>query len=96
MVKRVKGLSVDLECLGIKAGEGKREGLVGSLLFHYKGRDFYADLGKGWDDSKRAELNSDNPIGKVFRVTALGETNKGSLRLPKVLEERIDKTIQDT
>ena len=96
LVKRVKDLSVDLECLGIKAGEGKREGLVGSLLFHYKGRDFYADLGKGWDDSKRAGLNSDNPIGKVFRVTALGETNKGSLRLPKVLEERIDKTIQDT
>jgi len=95
MVKRVRGLAVDLECTGFEYGKGKREGGCGALVFQYKGKEFRADLGKGWTDALRAVLTPENTIGKVFCVKALQESSQGVLRLPKVQEKRIDKGIQD-
>lgn len=37
----------------------------------------------------------DNPIGKIFQVYALEESSKGKLRLPKVGEQRHDKSHAD-
>jgi len=54
MVKRVRGLAVDLVCTGFEYGKGKREGTCGALVFQYKGKAFRADLGKGWTDALRA------------------------------------------
>lgn len=100
--KRVRELHVDLRCIGATYGKGKRAGLIGRLHFEYKGKPFAADLGKGWTDDRRAELTEAfdlnlpyNPVGKVFHVKALQESSRGVLRLPKVMEMRIDKETTD-
>ena len=114
VVKKVRDLHVDLKCLDVQTGKGKRTGQIAKLQFMYKGKLFWADLGEGWTDEKRAQLTErwvdcvtcpeapycntclrDNPIGKVFHVKALQESSKGVLRLPKVMEMRIDKTEED-
>lgn len=103
-MKIVRNISYDLECVGYKYGKGKREGLVAALEFKFRdGKRFWADLGAGWNDEARLVLTqrvsipgaSNHPVGKVFKVEALQESSKGVLRLPKVLEERIDKTQGD-
>lgn len=100
--KRVRELHVDLRCTGATYGKGKRAGLIARLHFEYKGKPFAADLGKGWNDGRRAELTEAfeldslwNPVGKVFHVKALQESSRGVLRLPKVMEMRIDKEVPD-
>lgn len=100
--KRVRELHVDLRCTGATYGKGKREGLIARLHFEYKGKPFAADLGKGWTDERRVELTAAfeldslwNPVGKVFHVKALQESSRGVLRLPKVMEMRIDKEVPD-
>ena len=100
--KRVRELHVDLRCTGATYGKGKRAGLIARLHFEYKGKPFAADLGRGWNDDRRAELTeafdrnlSGNPVGKVFHVKALQESSRGVLRLPTVMEMRIDKEVPD-
>ncbi len=68
-------------------------------------------LGKGWthqmaEDMFVAAVRADSlgrnhgikmsdPVGKIFQVYALEESSKGKLRLPKVGEQRHDKTEAD-
>jgi ATP-dependent DNA ligase len=101
-MKRVRDLHVDLKCLAVETGKGKRTGQIARMQFKYKGKTFWADLGAGWTDAKRIALtyewiaqNIHSPIGKVFHLSALQESSKGSLRLPKVNEMRIDKEVED-
>lgn len=102
--KIVRELSLDLECLDVAYGKGKREGVIAKLQFKYPstGKLFWADLGQGWTDERRLQLTRDfedqtagTPIGKVFKVKALQESSKGVMRLPKVEEMRIDKERAD-
>jgi ATP-dependent DNA ligase len=102
--KIVRELSLDLECLDVAYGKGKREGVIAKLQFKYPstGKLFWADLGQGWTDERRMQLTRDfegqtagTPIGKVFKVKALQESSKGVMRLPKVEEMRIDKEQAD-
>lgn len=99
--KVVRGISYDLRCVGFEHGKGKRTGQIAKLRFSFRdGKEFNADLGKGWDDDKRIELtqlakSGGHPIGSVFKVYALQESSKGVLRLPKVGEHRIDKIEAD-
>lgn len=106
-VKRVRGLHLDLECVGCEMGRPgtKREGLVAKLVMRYKGHQFSADLGAGWTDALRKDLtarleawlqgDSLEPFG-IFHVKALQESSTGTaLRLPKVLEQRMDKQEPD-
>ena len=102
VTKRVRGIHVDLRCTGVKYGKpGKHQHWIAALEFEYKGKKFWADLGKGWDNNKRDyltkgyEKNRYNVIGQVFHVKALQESSKGVLRLPKVAEHRMDKEEQD-
>lgn len=100
VTKAVRGLHVDLICTAVKYGKGKREGLIAALAFQYKGNHFWADLGKGWDDSARKGMtesheNGHGPIGKMFHVYGLQESSKGVIRLPKVAEQRFDKEVPD-
>lgn len=110
VVKKVRDLHVDLECLAVQTGKGKRTGQIAKLQFKYKGKLFWADLGEGWTDEKRIALTEGwqlattnalkmehphNPVGKIFHVKALQESSKGVLRLPKVMELRIDKFVED-
>ena len=101
-VKDVRGVHLDLKCLNIEMGKPgtKRDGQINKLQFCLPGcnKPFWADLGKGWTDEKRNELTYDRNtiIGRVFHVRALQISSTGkALRLPKVMEERIDKEVPD-
>lgn len=55
--KIVRGIHVDLECIGWEEGTGKYTGLVANLLFRYeKGKTVKAMLGKGWTHELAREM----------------------------------------
>lgn len=106
VMKIVRGLSIDLLCVGYEYGKGKRAGQVAKLKLSYKGHVFSADLGKGWTDERRIALTNDcengdlignsYPVGKIWEVHALQESSTGkALRLPKVFRVREDKETPD-
>lgn len=101
VTKEVRGVHLDLRCVGWTLGKGKRSDQIGALYFEYNGKPFSADLGKGWTDEKRDALTAravgfnDEVTGKIFHVKGLQISSKGVVRLPKVQEERIDKTVAD-
>ncbi len=101
-MKIVRGVSYDLECIDVEEGKGKYKGKVANLIFRWKeGKTVKAMLGKGWthDDAKTMFENytrgSWYPLRSIFTVTALQESSKGVLRLPKVGALRFDKTEPD-
>jgi hypothetical protein len=101
VTKEVRGVHLDLRCVGWALGKGKRSNHIGALYFEYDGNLFSADLGKGWTDEKRNALTAraqslnDDVTGALFHVKGLQISSKGVVRLPKVQEERIDKHIAD-
>ena len=49
MMKIVKQVSYDLECIGVEEGEGKYQGKVANLIFRWRdGQIIKAMLGEGW------------------------------------------------
>lgn len=100
-VKDVRGVHLDLKCIGLDWGAvgTKREGQINRLQFRLPRCDkpFWADLGKGWTDERRKELaQGGTPIGRIFHVRGLQISSTGkAIRLPKVMEERIDKEVAD-
>lgn len=101
VMKEVRGIHVDLTCTGVIMGTGKFEGLIAGLKFEWKGKPFTAGLGKGWDDEFQkvqtmAFLQDEfNVVNQIWHVSALQESSKGVLRLPKVQEMRVDKDTPD-
>lgn len=106
MMKWVREISYDLLCVGIEEGKGKYTHKVANLIFKWEGDQLIkAMLGKGWthDDAGRLFAgfcqqplgHADNPVNKVYRVRGLSDSSKGKIRLPKVMEERHDKTVGD-
>lgn len=102
VTKLVKGLDVDLRCVGVSLdGKGKRAGTLAKIMVSYKGKVVGADLGKGWTDEKRAALlveyqeDPSSVAGQVWHIHALQEGSAGGLRLPKAMSRRIDKPIAD-
>lgn len=102
VTKEVRGIDLDLRCIGVcLEGKGKRAGTLSKIYVSYKGKKVGCDLGKGWTDEKRAALlfeyrvDPSSVVGKVWHIHALQEGSKGSLRLPKAMSRRIDKTIAD-
>lgn len=102
-MKKVRGVSYDLRCVGWEEGKGKYKGKIANLLFAYKdGETIKCMLGKGWthelaQEMYEAEMRTDDYVvqGKIFQVYALQESAKGKLRLPKVGELRHDKLKSD-
>lgn len=106
-MKIVRGIPpLDLLCVGVVYGKGKRAGQIAALRFTMHGNEFNADLGKGWTDERRAALTNDyenrdlfadsNPVGKIWELKALQYSSTGkALRLPKVVRVREDKEIPD-
>lgn len=102
-MKIVRGIDVDLECIGFEEGTGKYEGKVANLIFRYKdGKEITAMLGKGWTRTMARRMFLDiqraagTPVGKIFQVYGLQPSSKnGLIRLPKVGELRFDKTEAD-
>ena len=101
VTKEVRGVHLDLRCVGWALGKGKRSNQIGVLYFEYNGKLFSADLGKGWTDEKRDALTAraqslnDDVTGALFHIKGLQISSKGVVRLPKVQEERIDKHVAD-
>ena len=103
IVKVVRDTSYDLMCVGVEDGKGKAAGMVANFLMQWQdGEVIKVPPGKGWDDvdKKRAFEAAGtgtlaDPIGKVYRVTALRDSSKGKLRLPKCREHRHDKLEGD-
>lgn len=101
VTKEVRGVHLDLRCVGWALGKGKRSNQIGVLYFEYNGKLFSADLGKGWTDEKRdaltarAQSTNDDVTGALFHIKGLQISSKGVVRLPKVQEERIDKHAAD-
>ncbi|AHY26791.1 putative ATP-dependent DNA ligase [Acinetobacter phage vB_AbaP_Acibel007] len=53
-MKIVRGIPpLDLLCVGVVYGKGKRAGQIAALRFTMHGNEFNADLGKGWTDERR-------------------------------------------
>lgn len=76
-MKIVKGVNLDLKCVGVVYGRGKREGQIAALELEYKGNKFKADLGKGWTDERRKALTLAHGSGvdtTVFPVKGYGST----------------------
>ncbi|QPB07321.1 DNA ligase [Pseudomonas phage BUCT553] len=100
MMKWVREVSYDLLCVGYEEGTGKYKGKVANLLFRWNAsgkQQIKAMLGKGWthEDAERMFNDSSLFLYKVFRVRGLSDSSKGVIRLPKVMEERHDKTTGD-
>jgi len=100
--KLIRGLSVDLVCIGFEEGKGKYAGKVANLCFKYKGKNISAMLGKGWTHADAERMFHDikfggeyQVIGDIFTVTALQESSKGKLRNVKCGERRHDKVTPD-
>lgn len=106
-MKIVRGIPpLDLLCVGVVYGKGKRAGQIAALRFTMHGNEFNADLGKGWTDERRIALTNDyenrdlfsdsNPVGKIWELKALQYSSTGkALRLPKVVRIRDDKETPD-
>lgn len=99
--KRVRGFHRDLLCTGVVIGKGKMAGLIAGLKFNWKGKEFTAGLGKGWDiDTQKMhtaawQANEFNVVNCIWHVSGLQESSKGVVRLPKVNELRVDKVTED-
>ena len=66
MMKIVRGVSYDLQCIGYEEGTGKYTGLVANLLFKWKGgRTIKAMLGKGWTHEMAREMYLDSHYGEM-------------------------------
>lgn len=105
VMKKVRGVDYDLQCIGWEEGTGKYKGKVANLIFEWKGgKTIKCMLGKGWTHDMAREMyvetckmgfSKGSPLGKIFQVYALEESSKGKLRLPKVGEQRFDKEVSD-
>lgn len=102
-MKLVREVLVDLECIGVKLGKGKRENQVAALEFSITGDStFFADFGEGWTDERRDALTQEyltdpkTVLGRIWEVHGLQPSSTGeAIRLPKVLRVRDDKEVQD-
>jgi len=99
-MKMVRGISLDLRCVGYEEGTGKLEGHMVNLLMAYRTQSLPVMFGKGWTYPMLEEAwehrHTDSPVGKIFEVYALQESSQGALRLPKIGELRHDKEDPDT
>ncbi|YP_009949035.1 ATP-dependent DNA ligase [Acinetobacter phage SWH-Ab-1] len=93
-MKIVHGLHLDLLCVGVEYGKGKREGQIAKLQFSYKGNVFSADLGKGWTDERRKALTLAHQSG--VGTTVFPDKGKGSTEYPPVGKIWEVKALQES
>jgi ATP-dependent DNA ligase len=71
-MKIVRGIDVDLECIGWEEGTGKYEGKVANLIFRYKdGKEIKAMLGKGWTHEMAQEMYDRIMAGNPVKMDSL-------------------------
>lgn len=90
-IKIKPSLSFDLEVVGTAPGKGKHEGRIGNLIVRYKDGKLLG-VGTGLSDADRER---DDWVGKIIEVEAMGHSNDGSLREPRMKAVRHDKEQAD-
>lgn len=93
-MKIVRGIHLDLLCVGVEYGKGKREGQIAKLKFSYKGNVFSADLGKGWTDERRKALTLAHQSG--VGTTVFPDKGTGSTEYPPVGKIWEVKALQES
>jgi len=101
--KLVCGCDFDLEVVAIEEGRGKRKGMVANLILRWRmygkpdGAVVAIPVDGRFDDTTRIDWwnNPSLIMNKIVHVHALQLGSKGLLRLAKVHEVRIDKTVAD-
>lgn len=98
LVKAKKFDSADLLVTGIKEGQGRLKGTLGTITVDYKG--YSVDV-SGFNDEERRKYY-DNPeliIGKIVEVSFQSESSDVngnlSMRFPVFKGVRLDKTVED-
>lgn len=86
---------LDLRVESLVQGEGKYFGMLGAAIVKYKGKR--VSVGSGFSDEQRQQFWADpNSIkGKIIEVRFHEETPDGSLRHPRFIRVREDKTQPD-
>ena len=81
---------------GFKKGNGKYKGAVGSVGVKFYGEELLT-YASGLSDELRWSMakNPEKYIGKIIEVEAMGFTKTGSLRHPRMMDFRLDKTTED-
>lgn len=99
VVKVKDSVTYDLEVIGVEEGVGKHAGRLGALVLRYKdGKELR--VGTGFSDLQREAYweARDVPgeiIGRIVEIVGLGDSKKGSVREPRFLHIRLDKTEAD-
>jgi ATP-dependent DNA ligase len=66
VIKLKRRPTADLKCIGIVAGEGKYEGMIGSLMLE-DGKGIRVDVGSGLTDEQR-DLKTSEFVGKIVEI----------------------------
>lgn len=88
-----------LKCIDVKIStETKYEGQIGSLICESADKKVVVSVGSGLSDDDRIKYSMESPIGKFFEVRSNGlisDESGWSLYLPRLVEERFDKSEAD-
>lgn len=96
--------TVDLKVIGVESGTGKYTGAVGALVCQgkYNELEIFCNVGSGLSDEQRWSwaLDESQIVGKIVEVEyfdisqrgALSGTNMASLRFPRFIRIRYDKS----
>lgn len=86
---------LDLQVESLVQGEGKYFGMLGAVIVKYKNKR--VNVGSGFSDEQRQQFWADPGLikGKIIEVQFHEETPDGSLRHPRFVRIREDKTQPD-
>jgi len=91
-IKMKPNETVDLKVIEIQEGRGKYEGLLGAFIVEREGVKI--NVGSGLKDDERLPLEDANKmyVGKIIEVKYDSVTPDGSLRFPRFIKLRGDKS----
>ena len=97
MYKVKKVYDADMLCTGFNFGDGKKAGKVASLQLIDKSGKIICSVGSGIDDAMADWLtnNQDKIVGNIVEIQYNEITETNSLRFPRFIKFRDDKTEAD-